>query len=174
MQAVQQAVPQVGLAHESRESRDRQKSTAELDTEFLVMRLRDADRKAAADYVIQMYQAGGQPRIQKALAALKLWGYDPKRFQRWVSLGVPGLVLDNTGGQPVQQLVADLKSVDHPSARPQSPASSVPTESQVSDVTALATKSAKSTKSAVKLLGVQDFRIAVTDLATAQLNPGPQ
>lgn len=166
-QAVQQAVPPVGLAHESHGS---QKSNAELDTEFLVMRLRDADRKGAADYVIQMFQAGGQQRIQKALAGLKLWGYDPKRFQRWVSQGVPGLVLD---GSPVQQLFAD-QSVGYNPSDVQAWLANSPANS----VTALATKSAKSqvksAKSSVKLLGVQDFRIAVTDLATAQLNPaGP-
>ena len=169
-QAVQQAVPPVGLAHESHESHGSQKSNAELDTEFLVMRLRDADRKGAADYVIQMFQAGGQQRIQKALAGLKLWGYDPKRFQRWVSQGVPGLVLD---GSPVQQLFAD-QSVGYNPSDVQAWLANSPANS----VTALATKSAKSqvksAKLAVKLLGVQDFRIAVTDLATAQLNPaGP-
>lgn len=169
-QAVQQAVPPVGLAHESHESHGSQKSNAELDTEFLVMRLRDADRKGAADYVIQMFQAGGQQRIQKALAGLKLWGYDPKRFQRWVSQGVPGLVLD---GSPVQQLFAD-QSVGYNPSDVQAWLANSPANS----VTALATKSAKSqvksAKSSVKLLGVQDFRIAVTDLATAQLNPaGP-
>lgn len=172
-QAVQQAVPPVGLAHESHESHEShgsQKSNAELDTEFLVMRLRDADRKGAADYVIQMFQAGGQQRIQKALAGLKLWGYDPKRFQRWVSQGVPGLVLD---GSPVQQLFAD-QSVGYNPSDVQAWLANSPANS----VTALATKSAKSqvksAKSSVKLLGVQDFRIAVTDLATAQLNPaGP-
>eukprot|EP00435_Cladocopium_sp_Y103_P006701 s5494_g2.t1 len=222
VQPVQQPVAQavqaapVGLAHESHESHE---SSSELDTEFLVMRLRDGDRKGAADYVIQMFQAGGQQRIQKALAGLKLWGYDPKRFQRWVSQGVPGLVLDSAkerettlmamvealkdwnrpkatklltsifekGGQPkVQQLFADLKSVGYNPSDVQawlskesptvSATQSFPTErsQEFSDVTALAAKSAKSAKSSnskVKLLGVQDFRIAVTDLATAQLNP---
>lgn len=118
------------------------------------MRLRDADRKGAADYVIQMFQAGGQQRIQKALAGLKLWGYDPKRFQRWVSKGVPGLLLDNIGAQPKVQQLFDGHHFGYPP--------------DTADV-ALATKSAKSK---VKLLGVQDFRIAVTDLSTAQLNRG--
>lgn len=196
--------------------------TLSADAELLVTKLRAADRKAAADAIIQMFQSGGQLRIQKALATLKLWGYDPKRFQRWVAAGVPGLlildtetpeptspksgvstqaedrkalmamtealkhwnrteatqvlssVLQKSGPIKVEELFAELQALGYDPTDVQAWLS---TRTSTPDLTALSAKRVKgskgvegvSTKTAVKLLGVQDFRIAVSDLSTAKL-----
>ena len=199
--------------------------TLSADAELLVTKLRAADRKAAADAIIQMFQSGGQLRIQKALATLKLWGYDPKRFQRWVAAGVPGLlildtetpepksspkspksspaedrkalmamtealkhwnrteatqvlssVLQKSGPIKVEELFAELQALGYDPTDVQAWLSTRTTSTP--DLTALSAekrvKGSKgvegvSAKTAVKLLGVQDFRIAVSDLSTARL-----
>ena len=191
--------------------------TLSADAELLVTKLRAADRKAAADAIIQMFQSGGQLRIQKALATLKLWGYDPKRFQRWVAAGVPGLlildtetpeaksvssraedrkalmamtealkhwnrteatqvlssVLQKSGPIKVEELFAELQALGYDPTDVQAWLSTRTTPTP--DLTALsAEKRVKGVegvpaKTAVKLLGVQDFRIAVSDLSTAKL-----